>query len=219
MNDWFQSQVFSIGILGGGRGGNGLFQFFRASSVARICFVVDPNPSAPAIVAAREAGIPVFTDDDVALSHQLPDFLFDSTGDAELEARVKHRIMGSATRFITPITSRMMVQVIEENATRVREEVSGIVTQIKQELGSSLDGSRGLVQRINQIMGSMQMLALNASIEAAKAGAHGRGFAVVADHMGKSVENVRKVTQEIDAVNANILQVSHQVDAVLGKLH
>ena len=68
------------------------------------------------------------------------------------------------------------------------------------------------------IMSNMQMLALNASIEASKAGVHGRGFTVVADHLGKSVEAVRNLTQEINQVNQNIIQVAKQSEGVLEKL-
>jgi methyl-accepting chemotaxis protein len=64
----------------------------------------------------------------------------------------------------------------------------------------------------------MQMLALNASIEAAKAGVHGRGFSVVAEHLGKSVDAVRNLTQEINQVNQNIIQVSERSASVLEKL-
>jgi methyl-accepting chemotaxis protein len=64
----------------------------------------------------------------------------------------------------------------------------------------------------------MQMLALNASIEAAKVGVHGRGFAVVADHMTKSVENVRKLTEDIGKVNNDIHVVSGQIDDAITHL-
>jgi methyl-accepting chemotaxis protein len=64
----------------------------------------------------------------------------------------------------------------------------------------------------------MQMLALNASIEAAKAGVHGRGFSVVAEHLGKSVDAVRNLTQEINQVNQNIIHVSERSASVLEKL-
>jgi methyl-accepting chemotaxis protein len=67
-------------------------------------------------------------------------------------------------------------------------------------------------------MSSMQMLALNASIEAAKVGVHGRGFAVVADHMTKSVENVRKLTEDIGKVNSDIQQVAGQINTAIAHL-
>ncbi len=218
MSDWFGNHVFTIGIIGGGRGGGGLVQFFGQSRVARVIFVVDGDPSAPGIQAARGLGIRTFADAWEALQAERPEFIFDATGDETLAARLREYIGGTETRLITPATSRMMVRVLEENSTRIREDVSGVVETIKHELADSLEGSRNLVGRINSIMSSMQMLALNASIEAAKAGVHGRGFAVVADHMGKSVETVRRLTQEIDGVNANIIQVSDQIDSVLAKL-
>ena len=89
---------------------------------------------------------------------------------------------------------------------------------MKTEITESLKGSAGLVGRINSVMSSMQMLALNASIEAAKAGVHGLGFAVVADNMGKSVETVRKLTLEIETMNTKIRQVALNIDRVLDRL-
>jgi len=218
VSEWFGKQVFSIGIIGGGRGGNALLKFFGSSTVARVVFVVDPNPTAPGILEARARNIRTFSDDDEATRGELPDFLFDSSGDTDLEARIRARLKGTATMFITPLTSRMMVEVLGENSSQLREDISQVVSGIKNDLASSLDASNSIVSRINSIMSNMQMLALNASIEASKAGIHGRGFTVVADHLGKSVEAVRNLTQEINQVNQNIIAVSHRSDSVLEKL-
>jgi len=218
VGELFGKEVFTIGIIGGGRGGVGLLRFFGASSVARVVFVVDPNTSAPALADARARGIRTYTDDEEALRGDLPDFLFDSSGDPGLETRIRQRLRGTSTMFFTPLMSRMMVEVLNENAARMREDIAGVVSTIKNDLASSLDASNSIVARINSIMGNMQMLALNASIEASKAGVHGRGFTVVAEHLGKSVEAVRNLTQEINQVNGNIIQVSHRSDSVLEKL-
>lgn len=217
MSEWFGEKVFSIGIIGGGRGGLGLLKFFGNNKVTRVSFVVDGNDSAPGIVEAREQGISTFADADVAL-RDLPDFVFDTTGDEALEIKVKDRLRGTSTRLITPVTSRMMVDVLNMNANAVREDISGIVGTIQDDLSRSLDTSTSVVSRINSIMSNMQMLALNASIEAAKAGVHGRGFSVVAEHLGKSVDAVRNLTQEINQVNQNIIQVSERSASVLEKL-
>jgi twitching motility protein PilJ len=110
------------------------------------------------------------------------------------------------------------VDVLTFNANEVREDVSQVVGSIQRDLGQSLDTSTSVVTRINSIMSNMQMLALNASIEAAKAGAQGRGFKVVAEHLGKSVDAVRNLTLEINQVNQNLIQVSKQSSSVLEKL-
>ena len=111
-----------------------------------------------------------------------------------------------------------MIQVMDEHRQQTQEEVAAVVHPIKDRLAEGLQGSESIVKEINQVMSSMQMLSLNASIEAAKAGVHGRGFAVVANEMGKSVETVRTLTQEIVNVNANIVQVSGQIDSILEML-
>jgi methyl-accepting chemotaxis protein len=218
VSEWFGKRVFTIGIIGGGRGGLGLLKFFGNSTVAKVVWIADPNASAPGIVEARSRNIRTFADDDEATRGDLPDFIFDSSGDADLEARIRARLKGTPTMLITPLTSRMMVEVLAENSASLREDISQVVSTIKNDLASSLDASNSIVSRINSIMSNMQMLALNASIEASKAGVHGRGFTVVADHLGKSVEAVRNLTQEINLVNQNIIQVSHRSDSVLEKL-
>lgn len=218
MSEWFGKRVFTIGIIGGGRGGFGLLKFFGNSSVARVVWIVDPNTTAPGLVEARARNIRGLADDEEAMRGDLPDFIFDCTGDPELEARVRARLKGTETMLITLLTSRMMVEVLAENSASLREDISQVVSTIKNDLASSLDASNSIVSRINSIMSNMQMLALNASIEASKAGVHGRGFTVVADHLGKSVEAVRNLTQEINLVNQNIIQVSHRSDTVLEKL-
>ena len=218
MSEWFGERVFTVGILGGGRGGQGLLQFFGNGKVTRLAFLVDANAGAPGVLAARELGIPTFTDAMEALQASLPDLLFDTTGDEGLEARLQERLRGTSTRLVGSLASRTLVDVLQLNAGTVRDDISKIVGVIQRDLGQSLDTSTSVVSRINSIMSNMQMLALNASIEAAKAGIHGRGFSVVAEHLGKSVDAVRNLTQEINQVNQNIIQVAKQSEGELEKL-
>ncbi|MDR3670981.1 MAG: methyl-accepting chemotaxis protein [Holophaga sp.] len=218
MSELTGDQGFSIGIIGGGRGGLGLLKFFGNNKVTKVIFVADGNDGALGMAEARANGIPTFSDAEAALRDKLPDFLFDTTGDEALETRIKERLRGTPTRLITPITSRMIVDVLSLNAETVRQDISGIVETIQGDLSRSLATSTSVVSRINSIMSNMQMLALNASIEAAKAGVHGRGFSVVAEHLGKSVDAVRNLTQEINQVNQNIIQVSERSSTVLEKL-
>jgi voltage-gated potassium channel Kch len=219
MVDLAENQAgLSIGVIGGGRGGLQLFDFFASSQLAQVRFVVDPDPGALAIKAAKAKKIPVYTDFETALREESVDFVIETTGIEGFETRLTERLAGTRTGLLTHGMAGLMVLVMAEHRKHTQEEVATIVLPIKAQLAEGLQGSQAIVGRINQIMSSMQMLSLNASIEAAKAGTLGRGFAVVAEQMGKSVEAVRKLTQEIEDVNKNIVQVSNQIDTVLEKL-
>lgn len=178
----------------------------------------------------RGSSMPVLTyeDLDVFLRFLMYDMAMSITVYQDKKSEAIEGVLGASTSFLNKLNGEIQqtatsvtemsstVKEISQQALQAQENASSVNTKmdgVNSGMGTLQDASTkigGVLKIILEISEKINLLSLNAAIEAARAGDHGKGFAVVADEIKKLAA---RTNHSIEEINEHITTIQKRISA------
>jgi hypothetical protein len=212
-----EKTAITIGIVGGGKGGSQILNYISTIGSFKIVYVIDVNSNAIAFEKARKLNILVSTNMELTLKSNPVDFIIEATGARVVYERIK-AIVPDSTEILSSKSALLIFNMLDESRKMTNTKVKKDIEAIRTGIVAETERVNNFLQDINSITVGMKILAMNASVEAARSGNQGKGFGVVAEEIKSVSERTRSLAQNIEKINESIVEMSTRIDASLENL-
>jgi methyl-accepting chemotaxis protein len=204
----------NIVIVGGGHAALTLLGCFSAMTESRVIGVADLRPEAPGMVRARELGIHTTTDMEALVTRADVHLVIDVTGVARVRAAIS-ALLRPEQEVMSAAAAKVMYDVIELRQ-RQNQAASAHLSKEFRGFGTRLSGARESIdkslEQVDKVLSAMKIVALNAKIEASRAGAAGRAFGVVAEEMKRMTANAQTALETIRRASTDTHETLGELD-------
>lgn len=216
-----------IGLVGAGKTGEEILGMFARKKSVSVVYVVDKDTHAPAMSTAANMGIKTLTQTETALKSLEADLVIDAThapdSPAFLRKCLEERTPNEAgilpqTEVISAATALLFYHVVNEQRERVDQQVATDLSGVRKEIDRNTRDVSRTLHGIEKISNELEVLAINAGIQASRAGEFGKGFAVVAGEVKSTARVARDLAGDIDRVISEISSMSSKIEQSLKKI-
>ena len=186
----------NVAFVGAGKASLKLIELYQTNQLVNIVGVVDPNTWAPGVKLARKLKIPVFSNLKVLLNSNQVNMIVEVTGNTKVLTEIYKLIDGNID-IITAGAALLVDTILKQQTQKKNEEISLDILDLSEKLKGTIDKINQTSFKIDSVMREFELLALNASIEAARSGESGAGFSVVATRMKAVAQNVQQSVSSI----------------------
>lgn len=210
-------QIISIGIVGGGKGGSEILSFLAVIPSLKVQYIIDKNPNAHAFSSARQFGIHSSTDLRGTVSSIYTDFIIEATGSSQvfdLIQGLKHE----KTEIISSHSALFLFKMLDGSRRKINADVKSEIQEIRTGIMDDVKSANKFLTSINDLTFVMNILSINAAIEAARSGEAGAGFSIVAEQIQGMSERTRSMAESIREITGSIAHLSEKIDTAIIKL-
>ena len=204
-----------IGIVGGGTEGKSLLDIFSKSKGIEVVYVVDPDNKAPAIRQASKMGMKTLTNLGMAITNFPVDLIFNAGASDEDIETLRQQEEG---KVVQSGAALMLINILDESRGQANKQVFSDLSGVRQEIDVNTRDASKALHGIEKISNELEVLAINAGIQASRAGEFGKGFSVVAGEVKSTARVARDLASEIDRIIGGISSMSNTIEQSLKKV-